>query len=81
VGTWPLQEPEVFDVWKRLDDRLYRAGQRHVFELMGIRVAAQAADLLRRFFAVTGIDKIDDLLDDSRAGQLVDRLLARLGRK
>ena len=81
VETWPLQEPSTFDVWKRLDDRLYRAGQRHLFEILGIRKAAQAADVLRRFFAVTGIDKIDDLLDDSRAAELVDRLLARLGRK
>jgi len=81
VETWPLQEPTTFDVWKRLDDRLYKAGHAHVFELLGIRVAAQAADVLRRFFAVTGIDRIDDLLDDSLAGDLVDRLLRRLGRK
>ena len=81
VGVWPLHEPAAFDMWKRLDDRLYQSGHRHLFELMGIRRAAQAADLLRRFFAVTGIDKIDDLLDDSRAGELVDRLLARLAPK
>ena len=80
VGTWPLEEPATFEVWKRLDDYLYKGGHRHLFELMGIRVAAQAADLLRRFFAVTGIDKIDDLLDESRARGLVDRMLARLGR-
>ena len=81
VGTWPLREPAAFDAWKRLDDRLYQAGQRHLFELLGIRVAAQAADLMRRFFAVTGIDKIDDLVDDSRAADLVERLLVRLGRR
>jgi hypothetical protein len=81
VETWPLQEPAAFDVWKRLDDRLYQRGNKHLFELLGIRVAAQAADLLRRFFAVTGIDRIDDLLDDSRAGEIVDRLLVRLGRR
>lgn len=77
VETWPLQEPATFELWKRLDDKLYEAGHRHLFELLGIRVAAQAADLMRRFFAVTGIDRIDDLLDDNRT---VDRLLARLGR-
>jgi 15-cis-phytoene desaturase len=81
AGTWPLREPTTFDAWKRLDDRLYHAGRRHLFELLGIRAAAQAADLLRRFFALTGIDKIDDLLDDSRAGELVDRVLARVDRK
>ena len=81
VPVWPLQEPEMFDVWKRLDDRLYRAGKKHVFELLGIRAAAQAGDLLRRFFAVTGIDKIDDLLDDTLAGELVDRVITRLARR
>lgn len=78
VGVWPLQEPSMFDVWKRLDERLYRAGRRHLFELMGIRLAAQAGDVLRRFFAVTGIDQLDDLFDDTRAGDLVDRLIKRL---
>jgi uncharacterized protein with NAD-binding domain and iron-sulfur cluster len=80
VGTWPLHEPAAFDLWKRLDDRLYRAGRKHLFELMGIRVAARAADVLRRFFEVTGIDKIDDLIDDSRASEVVARMLARLER-
>ena len=81
VAVWPLQEPAMLDPWKRLDERLYRAGKKHLFELMGIRRAAQASDLLRRFFAVTGIDKLDDLFDDTRAGELVDRLIARLARR
>jgi uncharacterized protein with NAD-binding domain and iron-sulfur cluster len=80
VGTWPLHEPATFDMWKRLDDFLYKRGHRHLFELMGIRVAAQAADALRRFAAITGIAKTDDLLDENRGGELVDRLLARLER-
>ena len=70
----------MFDIWKRLDDRLYRAGKKHVFELLGIRVAAQAADLMRRVFTATGIDRIDDLLEDTIAGDFVDRLIARLAR-
>jgi len=77
VGVWPLVEPPTFDMWKRLDERLYRAGYKHLFELLGIRVAAQAADLLRRFSAVTGIDKLDDLLDE-HGGDLVERVLSRL---
>jgi 15-cis-phytoene desaturase len=77
VGVWPLQEPSTFDVWKRLDDRLYAAGRKHLFELMGIRVAAHAGDLLRRFFALAGIHD-DHVHDDSRAGEVVDRVLARL---
>lgn len=81
VPLWPLQEPAMFDIWKRLDERLYRAGRKHLFELLGIRVAAQAGDLLRRLFAITGIDQLDDLFDDTRAGELVDRLIARLARR
>jgi len=79
VDTWPLQEPERFEPWKRLDERLYRMGHRHLFELMGIRRAAQAADLLRRFTAFTGISKIDDLLDEVHATQIIKGLLKRLG--
>ena len=78
-GVWPLTEPSGFEAWKRLDERLYQAGRAHLFELMGIRVAAQAADIIRRFTAFTGIDKIDDLLDSVRASELIKRLLARLG--
>jgi uncharacterized protein with NAD-binding domain and iron-sulfur cluster len=74
VGVWPLHEPESFDVWKRLDERLYKGGHRHVFELMGIRTAAHAADVLRRFL------HLDDLADDGHEGGFVDRLRARLGR-
>ncbi len=81
VSLWPLEEPAMFDVWKRLDERLYRAGKRHLFELLGIRRAAQAADLLRRFFAVTGIDHLDDIWEETRAGELVDRVIARLAQR
>jgi len=79
VDVWPLQEPASFDPWKRLDERLHQHGQPHLFELLGIRRAAQAADLLRRFTAFTGIDKLDDLLDELRATQIIRGLLARLG--
>jgi len=79
AGVWPLQEPTSFDAWKRLDERLYQAGRAHLFELIGIRRAAQAADIVRRFTAFTGIDKLDDLLDNVRASELIKRLLARLG--
>jgi uncharacterized protein with NAD-binding domain and iron-sulfur cluster len=79
ADVWPLREPTQFDGWKRLDARLLQMGQPHLFELMGIRRAAQAADLLRRFAAFTGISKIDDLLDEIKASQIIKGLLARLG--
>lgn len=79
VETWPLREPATFDAWKRLDARMFHNGQPHLFELLGIRRAAQAADLLRRFTAFTGISKIDDLLDEVRATTIIKGLLVRIG--
>jgi len=79
VQTWPLTEPAHFDAWKKLDERLYQHGKPHLFEIMGIRRAAQAADLLRRFSAFTGISKIDDLIDEVRATSVIKSILARLG--
>jgi 15-cis-phytoene desaturase len=76
---WPLEELASFDPWKRLDERLYHNGQAHLFELLGIRRAAQAADLLRRFAAFTGISKIDDLVDEVRATTIIKGLLVRIG--
>ena len=79
VQTWPLTEPARFDAWKKLDERLYQHGKPHLFEIMGIRRAAQAADLLRRFAAFTGLSKIDDLLDEVRATSVIKNILTRLG--
>jgi 15-cis-phytoene desaturase len=79
VETWPLKEPASLDSWKRLDERLYQNGQPHMFELLGIRRAAQAADLLRRFAAFTGISKVDDLLDEVRATTIIKGILVRIG--
>jgi hypothetical protein len=79
VRTWPLTEPDRFTPWKHLDERLYQHGKPHLFEILGIRRAAQAADILRRFAAFTGISKIDDLLDEVRASKIITGLLSRLG--
>ncbi len=79
VETWPLEEPDYLTPWKKLDERLYQNGQPHMFELLGIRRAAQAADLLRRFAAFTGISKIDDLLDEVRATTIIKGILVRIG--
>lgn len=77
--TWPLTEPARFDAWKALDAQLYAHGKGHLFELMGIKRAAEAADLLRRFTAFTGLSKVDDLLDKVRATSIIKGILTRLG--
>jgi uncharacterized protein with NAD-binding domain and iron-sulfur cluster len=79
VTTWPLTEPDRFAPWRALDAKLYAHGKKHLFELMGIRRAAQAVDLLRRFGAFTGLDKLDDLLDEVRATKVIRSILTRLG--
>jgi hypothetical protein len=58
---------------------LYAAGTRHLFELLGVRRAGAALEILRRARALTGLDHLDDLLDRVRATDLVKRVLARLG--
>ena len=74
-----LQESPRFDTWKKLDERLLHLGRPHLFELLGIRHAAQAADLLRRFTAFTGISKIDDFVDEVHVTTIVKSLLVRIG--
>ena len=79
AGVWPLVEPDVFEPWKALDRRLFEHGKPHIFELMGIQKAAQAIDLVRRFSAFTGLSKLDDLLDQVKATDIIRGLLTRLG--
>lgn len=79
VPTWPLIEPSTFDMWKALDAQFYAHGKPHLFEMMGIKRAAEASDLLRRFTAFTGLSKIDELLDKVRATSIIKGILTRLG--
>jgi uncharacterized protein with NAD-binding domain and iron-sulfur cluster len=79
VGVWPLQEPPQYQRWKQLDADLYRIGRPHVFETAGIHRAFEAAELLRRFSAVTGLAQIDDFLDQFRLTDIVGGLLGRFG--
>ena len=79
VPTWPLVEPARFDAWKKLDDWLYARHHRHVFEILGVRRAAQAAELLRKVAQATGLAKLDDKLEELRATALIKGVLTRLG--
>jgi uncharacterized protein with NAD-binding domain and iron-sulfur cluster len=73
---WPLEEPAIFDPWKRLDADLYRVGRPHVFETLGIRNAFTAVDLFRRFSALSGIPSIDILMRQFKVTELVGGLLS-----
>jgi len=79
ADTWPLTEPSQFDLWKKLDERLYTHGHRHVFELLGIERAAQAADLLRRFADATGISHVEDVIEQIRPSAILKSVLGKLG--
>lgn len=76
---WPLEEPASMEPWKRLDAGLYQRGRPHLFELMGLHSAFQAADVLRRLAAFTGVTKVDDWLDQIRVTAIVDNILERIG--
>jgi len=79
AGVWPLQEPPQYERWKQLDRDLYRIRRPHVFEIAGIHRAFEAADLLRRFSAITGLAQLDDFLDQFRLTDIVGGLLGRFG--
>jgi uncharacterized protein with NAD-binding domain and iron-sulfur cluster len=76
---WPLTEPTYLEPWKQLDARLHAARKDHLFELLGIRHAGVAAELLRRFEEVSGIAALDDFLDDVRVSQIIASVSTRLG--
>jgi len=76
---WPLIEPPEFESWKKLDADLFRVGRPHVFEIAGIHRAFEAADLLRRFSAFTGLDELTKIRDQYRVTEIVDGLLSRFG--
>ena len=57
-----LEEPPMFAPWGQLDAELYRAGRPHMFEVVGVKQAFQAADLFRRFSAFAGFGQLDMLL-------------------
>ena len=78
VRIWPLEEPAKFDHWKRLDADLYRRGKPHLFELLHLDNAFVAADVLRRFATITGLARLDDLLDEIKLTELVEGLLRRI---
>jgi hypothetical protein len=79
AAIWPLTEPAGFDPWKQLDARLHAAGKGHLFDLLGIRHAGVAAELLRRFEEVSGLAALDDHLDEIRITQIIGRFGARFG--
>ena len=79
VQIWPLEEPALFDPWKKLDNELYRVGRPHIFEILGIRQAFEAADLFRRFSAFTGLSQLETLITQFKVRDIVSGLFSRFG--
>jgi uncharacterized protein with NAD-binding domain and iron-sulfur cluster len=79
VPIWPLEEPAMFEPWKKLDADLYRVGRPHVFEIVGVKHAAEAADLFRRFSALTGLAQLDALISQFRIKDIVGGLFKQFG--
>jgi 15-cis-phytoene desaturase len=76
---WNLVEPATFDIWKKLDAKLYAHGRSHLFEILGIRRAAQAIEVLRKVAGWTGLDKLDDYLDRVKPTDVIRSVLSWLG--
>jgi uncharacterized protein with NAD-binding domain and iron-sulfur cluster len=76
---WPLEEPAEFEPWKQIDSDLYLRARPHLFDIAGIHRAFEAAQLLRRFSALTGVARVEDLLRQVKLTDVVDGLLSRLG--
>ncbi len=79
AALWPLQEPAMFEPWKKLDADLYRVGRPHVLEILGVRHAVEAADLFRRFSAFTGLAQLDVLIGQFKVKDVVSGLFSRFG--
>jgi len=77
--VWPLSEPDRFSPWKALDAKLYARGKPHLFEILGIRRAAQAIETLRKLVAWSGLDKLDAYLDTIKPTDMIRGVLAWLG--
>jgi uncharacterized protein with NAD-binding domain and iron-sulfur cluster len=77
AGVWPLEEPPIFAPWRRLDAELYRAGQPHIFEVVGIREAFQAAELFRRFSAFARLPQLDMLIGQFKLASAFGNVLTR----
>ncbi len=76
---WPLSEPDRFAPWRALDAKLYARGRPHLFEMLGIRRAAQAIEFLRKVVAWSGLDKLDAYLDAIKPTDVIRGILSWLG--
>ena len=74
---WKLEEPAIFDPWKKLDAELYRAGKPHILKTLGTKQAFQAADMFRRFSALAGLGQIDTLLSQFKIADTVSGFLGK----
>ena len=77
AGVWPLVEPPIFAPWRQLDAELYRMGRPHIFEVVGISEAFQAADLFRRFSAFAGLPQLDMLIGQFKFAMSFGNALAK----
>lgn len=77
ASVWPLEEPPIFAPWRRLDAELYRSGQPHIFEVIGIREAFQAAELFRRFSAFARLPQLDLLIGQFKFASAFGNVLTK----
>lgn len=78
---WPLVESgSILIAMKAIDRALYKMGQKHLFQILGIKKGARAAAWLRRISKLSGLDAVDNYLDARiRPTRIVKGLLAKVG--
>jgi hypothetical protein len=77
ASLWPLVEPPMFARWRQLDAELYRMGRPHLFEIVGVKEAFQAADLFRRFSAFAGLGQLDMLIGQFKIADVFTGALSK----
>jgi uncharacterized protein with NAD-binding domain and iron-sulfur cluster len=75
----PLEEPPMFEPWKNLDADLYRVGRPHIFEILGVKHAYEAADLFRRFTAFSSLGHIETLISQFKVKEIVGGFFKQFG--
>jgi uncharacterized protein with NAD-binding domain and iron-sulfur cluster len=77
VAVWAPEEPREFEAFRRMDRDFYRRGRPHPFEVMGVRHAFQAVDLLRRVSNLPGATLVEDLLREFKVADAIGDFLNR----
>ncbi len=79
AGVWKLEEPSGFDFLKNIDRKRFLAGKPHLLDNDLLKVAFRTAELGRKAAKFTGLDSVDDYLDQFKFSRFIEKMLSKLG--